>query len=77
MGLKKIQNLFKDTKKKEQVKPALSLASSQKKEKQSSNSSNQDKSEIEAYIKSINEKLKDPSTAKKAAQILEGWTKKN
>ena len=79
MGLKKLQNLFKDKKAKEQVRPALSLATAEKERPQSrdQDKSNNDKVEIEAYIKSINSKLKDPQMAKKAAQILESWTKKN
>lgn len=75
MGLKKIQNLFKDKKSKEQVSPALSLAAVKKENVKKD--SIQDKTEVEAYIKSINSKLKDPKMAKKAAQILENWTKKN
>ena len=79
MGLKKLQNLFKDKKAKEQVRPALSLATAEKERPQSrdQDKSSNDKVEIEAYIKSINSKLKDPQMAKKAAQILESWTKKN
>ncbi|GEM_PF-3749491 len=79
MGLKKIQNLFKDKKSKEQVSPALSLAAAEKERVKDSSKKDsiQEKTEIEAYIKSINSKLKDPAMAKKAAQILESWTKKN
>ena len=79
MGIKKLQNLFKEKKVKEQARPALSLATADKEEPQSRDQGqpNNDKVEIEAYIKSINSKLKDPQMAKKAAQILESWTKKN
>ncbi|WP_372654791.1 hypothetical protein [Halobacteriovorax sp.] len=74
-----MQNLFKDKKTKEQASPALSLAAVEKEktQDQTKKDSIQEKTEIEAYIKSINSKLKDPKMAKKAAQILESWTKKN
>ncbi|PIK14747.1 hypothetical protein [Halobacteriovorax sp. JY17] len=79
MGLKKIQNLFKDKKVKEQARPALSLATAEQERPKTTGQSQSvnEKAEIEAYIKSINSKLKDPQMAKKAAQILESWTKKN
>ncbi|ATH06764.1 hypothetical protein BIY24_02050 [Halobacteriovorax marinus] len=79
MGIKKLQNLFTNKKVKEQKKPALSLAKPESKSNTSTPSSDsaKDKAEIEAYIKSINSKLKEADMAKKAAQILENWTKKN
>jgi hypothetical protein len=75
MGVKKLQNLFKPKGPKKQNLSAVRTPTtpSPKKDEGDKSQTIKDKAEIEAYIKSINSKLKDKDMAKKAAQILETW----
>jgi len=80
MVAKKFKNLFiKSSEQKlaasnktgEKMEPAIN-----KKPTPSQNENVKEKAEIEAFKKAIENKLKDPAMAKKAAQILEEMLKK-
>lgn len=75
MGIKKLQNLFKPTGPKKQNLSAVRTPNESIPSKNGDGKSQtiREKAEIENYIQSINEKLKDQEGAKKAAQILEHW----
>jgi hypothetical protein len=75
MGIKKLQNLFKPTGPKKQNISAAGTSTERipTPKNDGKSQSIRDKAEIESYIKSINEKLKDKDMAKKAAQILDQW----
>ena len=78
MGLKKFKDLFNKSSGKEQ-KSHLSAASTSKKDdameperlRSTKDENLKTKLEVEQLQKLINQKLKDPAMAKKAAQILE------
>ncbi len=72
MGAKKLHNLFST---KEKVLSSQALKKS-KTELETKEQAIKDKAAIESYTKAIQEKLKDPEMAKKAAQILEQMLKK-
>ena len=76
MGIKKLQSLFKPSGPKKQSFSAIRTPNESPTPSNKNDGKSQtirDKAEIENYIKSINDKLKDKESAKKAAQILEHW----
>ncbi|EQC44758.1 hypothetical protein [Bacteriovorax sp. Seq25_V] len=74
MGVKKFQNLFKNNEASAKKTGASSNEANMEARKESANSNNKnvaDKASVEQMTKLIQNKLKDPAMAKKAAQIIE------